>query len=90
MTFETVQKNLEDRGYTVRVFATGEEAASYLNSAVSGTTVGVGGSATVKELGLYDTLSAHNDVYWHWISGPQAREKAIPAKIYIKIGRAHV
>ncbi len=30
--FETVKKNLEARGYAVRVFATGKEAADYLDA----------------------------------------------------------
>ena len=31
MAFETVKKNLEARGFSVRVFHTGGEAAEYLN-----------------------------------------------------------
>jgi aspartate--ammonia ligase len=66
MAFETVKKNLEERGFTVQVFATGAEAAAYLNSVIDGTTVGIGGSATVRDIGVYDLLKSHNTVYWHW------------------------
>lgn len=83
MAFEKVKENLEGRGYTVQVFDSGKEAAAYLDSIVSGTTVGIGGSATVKELGLYDMLASHNEVHWHWATGLQEREKAISAKVYI-------
>ncbi len=85
--FETVQKNLEAKGYTVRVFATGAEAAAYINEAVDGRTVGFGGSMTLGELGLYDSLSAHNTVYWHMApdgkGGETARNAAAGAEIYI-------
>ena len=83
MAFEEVKKNLEARGYTVRTFATGAEAAAYLDGAIDGTTVGVGGSITVQELGLYDKLASHNTVYWHWVNGPEERQKAATAEVYI-------
>ena len=34
--FDTVKKNLEDRGYAVRVFSTGAEAAAYLDGVIDG------------------------------------------------------
>ena len=83
MAFETVKKNLEAKGFLVKTFATAAEAAAYLDSAIDGTTVGVGGSITVKEMGLYDKLAAHNEVFWHWVNGPQERVKAAAAKVYI-------
>ena len=63
--FEAVKKNLETRGYSVRVFATGAEAAEYLNSAIDGVSVGFGGSMTLKDLGLFEMLGSHNEVHWH-------------------------
>lgn len=83
MSFETVQKNLESLGYTVRTFETGAEAAAYLNTAIDGVSVGFGGSCTVQELGLYDMLATHNEVHWHWVGGPGEREKAMQTKVYI-------
>ncbi|MGN0836007.1 MAG: LUD domain-containing protein, partial [Akkermansia sp.] len=62
--FDTVKKNLESRGFSVRTFATAAEAAAYLDSAIDGTTVGIGGSMTVQQMGLYEKLSAHNEVHW--------------------------
>ena len=81
--FSTVQNNLTARGFTVKVFATGAQAADYLNSAIDGTSVGIGGSRTVQELGLYDKLAAHNETYWHWVNGPAERPKAAVAQVYI-------
>ena len=83
MAFETVKTNLEARGYTVKVFATGAEAAEYINSVVDNTTVGIGGSMTVQSMGLYETLSAHNQVFWHWVSGPEAHAQASVAQVYL-------
>ena len=84
MAFETVKKNLEAKGYTVKVFATGEEAADYLNSAIDGVTVGFGGSGTIRDLGLYEKLGAHNTVYWHWMQDPNtARKSAAEADVYL-------
>ena len=82
--FDTVKKNLEDRGYAVRVFGTGAEAAAYLDGAVDGKTVGFGGSMTLDQLGLYDALGRHNTVVWHWKqeAGP-ARREAMFTQVYL-------
>ena len=50
--FDQVEKNLIERGYTVKIFATGAEAAAYLDKEIDGMTVGIGGSATVRDIGL--------------------------------------
>lgn len=82
--WKKLTENLERRGYTVHRFATGAEAAAYINASLDGRTIGVGGSMTVKELGLYDSLSKHNEVHWHWTEeGPAAREAAIGAQVYL-------
>ena len=83
MTFETVKTNLEARDYTVKVFATAAEAAAYLNGEIDGKSVGIGGSKTIQDMGLYETLSAHNEVHWHWVSGPEAHAQAALADVYL-------
>ena len=70
--FATVQKNLTDRGFAVKAFATGAEAAAYLNGAIDGKSVGIGGSMTVQELGLHDLRASHTEVRWHWTNGPRS------------------
>ena len=82
--FDTVKKNLEDRGYAVRVFSTGAEAAAYLDGVIDGRTVGFGGSLTLEQLGLYDALAKHNTVVWHWKqeAGP-ARREAMFTQVYL-------
>ena len=83
MAFETVKKNLEARGFSVSTFSTAAEAAAYLDSAIDGTTVGIGGSMTVQQMGLHEKLAAHNEGHWHWTDGPEARAKAAHADVYI-------
>ncbi|MDD3346387.1 lactate utilization protein [Oscillibacter sp.] len=83
MALETARKNLEALGYQVQTFSTGAEAAAYLDAAIDGKTVGVGGSVTVQELKLYEKLSAHNTVFWHWANGAAEREKAMRAEVYL-------
>ena len=85
MITEALKKRLEENGFQVSVFSTGEAAAAYLNREIDGTTVGCGGSMTLQDLGLYDSLSAHNELYYHGISSdPKAAMKnAMTADVYL-------
>lgn len=89
MDVEKTIRNLKLRGYSVQRFATGAEAADYLAGQISGTSVGIGGCMTAKELGLYDKLSQTNEVFWHWITpGPETIAKANAAAVYISSANA--
>lgn len=66
---EALRQNLAQKGFQSTYFSTIQEAADYLDSQIDGVSVGIGGSMTVKEMGLYPRLSAHNRVYWHWEGG---------------------
>ena len=79
--FAKVEQNLTALGYTVKTFATGAEAAAYLNGAIDGTTVGIGGSMTIQAMGLSERLSKHNEVIWHWEGGELRR--AMLADVYL-------
>ena len=83
--FTVVEKNLKELGYEVKVYATLKEAAEYLNSVIDDTTVGIGGSGTVKESGLFETLAEHNkEVIWHWFQpADEARKKAMATEVYL-------
>jgi len=83
--FDAVKKNLEARGYAVRVFSTGKEAADYLDAAVDGKSVGFGGSATLDALGLYELLGTHNRMIWHWKweDKDAARREAMTSDVYL-------
>ena len=81
--FDTVKKNLEARGFSVRTFATAAEAAAYLNETIDGRTVGFGGSVTLKDMGLYELLGSHNEVHWHWVNGQEDRKAAMGTQVYL-------
>ena len=76
-------ENLKARGFSVQTFQTAEEAAAYLNGAIDGKTVGFGGSVTLRDMGLYESLSTHNSVYWHWQGTPISTGEAEKAQIYL-------
>ena len=78
---EKLRKNLEDRGIRSSYFATAQAAADYLDRQIDGTTVGIGGSMTVKAMGLYPRLSSHNRVVWHWEGG--SLEEAARTEVYL-------
>ena len=84
MDLEKTMKNLEMRGFKVKYFETGKDAAAYVDGEIDGSTVGMGGSKTVEALGLFDMLSAHNDVAWHWRTpGRETLLKALTADCFI-------
>lgn len=86
MPFENLKKQLEANGFTVSVFASGEDAASYLNREIDGKTVGMGGSMTITGLGLKESLSSHNTLYSHGFTPgdpAEVQKLAADAEIYL-------
>lgn len=84
MDWNKLQTNLEARGFSVKIFDTGAEAADYLAGAIHGKTVGFGGSMTLDKLGVYDRLSADNQCFWHWkVPGPETVAAAANAQVYL-------
>lgn len=81
---EKTRKNLENRGFRAHVFATGAEAADYLAQTLHNTCIGIGGSVTIDEIGVYDRLSADNDVIWRWKKPtPDSRERGAAAETFL-------
>ncbi|MBE5922408.1 MAG: lactate utilization protein [Lachnospiraceae bacterium] len=66
MDFNVLKQNLENLGYKVSCFDRAKEAAEYLNTQIDQRSVGFGGSVTLEQMGLYEKLVSHNEVYWHW------------------------
>lgn len=66
MDFTTLKKNLENNEFKVSCFGTAKEATEYLKGEIKNTVVGIGGSATVNELELYENLIDNNTIFWHW------------------------
>ena len=56
---------LKARGFSVSSYATGQEAADYLDSQIDGCTVASGGSMTLRDLGILPRLAAHNKIMTH-------------------------
>ncbi|MBE6688942.1 MAG: lactate utilization protein [Ruminococcaceae bacterium] len=88
MDFTLIKQNLEKMGYSVSCFETREDAKQYLLSRISGKTVGIGGTVTVKELDILPELSQSNKVIWHWFpengnTPAEALSEARDAEIYI-------
>ena len=86
--FDVLKKSLENKGYEVLTFATGTEAAEALDTRIDGKTVGIGGSLTVHQLGLFGKLAGHNTVYWHdevpeGMTPVQTRSAATRAQVYL-------
>lgn len=86
MDFTKVKESLTGRGYAVTTFADAKAAAAYLNEKVDGVTVGFGGSVTLREMGLLDSLSAHNTVYSHWTPA----EGLTPAETLVRASSTEV
>ena len=86
MNFDHLREKLEKNGFAVSVFATGEEAAAYLNEQIDQRTVGMGGSMTIAELGLRESLSRHNVVFSHGFTPAppaQVQQLAAGAEVYL-------
>lgn len=78
MNIDLLKTNLEKKEYKVSVFENKEEALTYLNNEIDGFSVGMGGSMTAKEMGLYEALKTHNTVFSH--GGASAEERALIMK----------
>ena len=88
MDLTTVEKNLEERGFKVSAFATAKEAADYLNAQIDGESVSFGGSMTLAQMGLFESLGKHNTMFSHWnvpdgMSADEVREKAASCEHYL-------
>ena len=80
---------LTKKGFAVRSFETAKEAADYLAESISGKTVGIGGSMTMEQLGLYDRLTKSNTVFWHWKTEDLAtRVSAASTQVYLTSANA--
>ena len=78
---EKLRRNLEAEGFTVSCFGTAAQAADYLDAALDGKTIGIGGSVTIRDMGLAERLSTHARVYWHWDEA--TLEQAAAAQVYL-------
>ncbi|MDL2257907.1 lactate utilization protein [Eubacteriales bacterium OttesenSCG-928-K08] len=59
--------NLNAHGFSAQVFDTGADAKQAALAIIGDRSVGFGGSITVNELGIYETVTKKgNKAFWHW------------------------
>lgn len=89
MNISKLLNNLKKQNFDVSFFETNDDLVKYLSSQLIKKTIGFGGSKTLEELRLFETLSVNNEVYWHW-KQPQdeAKDKSQSAQIYISSANA--
>ena len=79
-----IAQTLRANGFAVSLFETGAEAAAYLDRVIDGKTVGFGGSVTLRDMGLYRMLSAHNQIFSHMETGDMSQIRgAATAQVYL-------
>lgn len=84
---ETAQA-LTKQGYIVHCFETKEKAVEFIDSELDQKVIGIGGSQTVAQIGLFPVLARHNTVYWHDekpenMTIMETRQAAFRAPVYI-------
>ena len=88
INYEALVKDLKGRRFLPEVFDTAEEAKAAALGIIGARSVGIGGSATVRDMGLAEALQSNgNQVYWHWLAAKEAkqatRDKALHAGVYM-------
>ena len=86
--YEALVKALKGRRFLPEVFDTAEEAKAAALGIIGARSVGIGGSATVRDMGLAEALQDNgNEVFWHWLVAKEAkqaaRDKALNADVYM-------
>ena len=86
--YDAVSKALSSRRFLPQVFDTAEEAKAAAVAIIGSRSVGIGGSATVRDMKLAEALQANgNEVFWHWLVAREAkqaaRDKALNADVYM-------
>lgn len=88
MNLEKTIESFKSNGYSVVYFETAKEASAYLNEQIDGVTVSSGGSMTVSEMGLIESLSSHNTYLSHWnppegMTAEQVLQQAMHTDVYL-------
>ena len=73
MDIPRLQKTLEAAGFTVQWFPTAQAAKEALVARFAGKTIGMGGSVTLRDLGLDEALSQRGTVRRPWPRPPRPR-----------------
>ncbi|WP_422487196.1 lactate utilization protein [Gudongella sp. DL1XJH-153] len=83
---------LEKNGFAAKYFENAEDAKiNLLKEIDKNESVGIGGSMTVLDMGIYDDLVVRgNDTYWHWKAEDKksALENAVNTEVYLTSSNA--
>ncbi len=83
---------LKKNGFEANFFENSEDAKIHLLKEIDkNESVGIGGSMTVLDMGIYDVLvDRGNDTYWHWKAEDKksALEKAVNTEVYLTSSNA--
>ena len=89
LDMDKLLKNLQNRGFIPHLFDTTEQAKDFFANELSGVSVGMGGSMTIDELGLYELLKQRNTVYSHtYCKDDDELKNASLADVYISSANA--
>lgn len=81
---EKLASVFERKGFKTSFFDRKESAIEYLANTIVDKKVGIGGSMTAKELGLYDELIKKNQVAWHWVvNDKETRSAELASEVFI-------
>lgn len=88
MDIDAIVKNLNNRRFIAKRFATAKEATAEMLSVIGAQSVGIGGSSSVNSTGIYDTLRAQgNTVHCHTFVPKEekdaVRRAAFDADVYL-------
>ena len=91
--YEDLMRSLKARRFTPHLAKDADEARQLALSLIADRSVGIGGSRTVKELGLYEELTARgNQVRWHWVVDAahkkEERNLALGCQVYMASANA--
>lgn len=96
MNLENLCAVLKENGFEAVYFETAAQANHWMQERLRGKTVGIGGSETVRQMGLAPLLMEHSQVYWHWLPEQEAalgsknavRDRAAGAEAYLSSANA--
>lgn len=85
---KTLKETLIRHGFHAEVCETSEQAKNAVLSIIGTKSVGIGGSKTVRQLGLAEALEANgNTVHWHWLKDKSEKHEtqvaAMNAETYL-------
>ncbi len=89
MNTEKVIENLRARGIEAEYYESPQQALDALCAEICGKRVVMGGSVTLRDMGVFEALKEHNDVYWHWVErSPEQRQIECRAQVYMASANA--